>query len=340
MFTANESRYANMPYAASGKSGLMLPKILLGLWQNFGSNDSFDNMRAMLRTAVDAGITMLDLANNYGPVGGSAEENFGSIFKKDLAPYRDELLISSKAGYFMWNGPYGDGGSRKYLMASVDQSLKRTGLEYFDIFYHHRMTPETPLEETMGALASIVASGKALYVGLSNYDGETAKRAAAILDELHCPFVICQNRYSMLDRAIEENGLLDFCEENGKGIIAFSPLAQGLLTSRYLKGIPEGSRIAKAEKTNSGFLRQNMLTPERITQINELNDIAAARGQTLAQLALSWVLDCKAVTSVLIGASSPAQITENAAVAAAAPLTFDEREAIEAAVSKGGRLQR
>ena len=245
-YTANERRYEAMQYARCGKSGLKLPRVSLGLWHNFGSCDAFDNMRAMLRAAFDCGITHIDMANNYGPVPGAAEENFGRIFEKDLRPYRDELVLSSKAGYTMWPGPYGDFGSRKYLLASLDQSLKRTGLEYFDIFYSHRMDPETPLEETMGALASAVQQGKALYAGISNYDGETTARAAAILKELHCPFIINQSRYSIFDRTIEKNGLKAYAAAHGVGVIAFSPLAQGLLTDKYLHGVPADSRIKKS----------------------------------------------------------------------------------------------
>ena len=259
-YTANERRYEAMQYARCGKSGLKLPRVSLGLWHNFGSCDAFDNMRAMLRAAFDCGITHIDMANNYGPVPGAAEENFGRIFEKDLRPYRDELVLSSKAGYTMWPGPYGDFGSRKYLLASLDQSLKRTGLEYFDIFYSHRMDPETPLEETMGALASAVQHGKALYAGISNYDGETTARAAAILKELHCPFIINQSRYSIFDRTIEKNGLKAYAAAHGVGIIAFSPLAQGLLTDKYLHGVPADSRIKKS----GVFLKESALTPERL----------------------------------------------------------------------------
>ena len=306
-YTANERRYEAMQYARCGKSGLKLPRVSLGLWHNFGSCDAFDNMRAMLRAAFDCGITHIDMANNYGPVPGAAEENFGRIFEKDLRPYRDELVLSSKAGYTMWPGPYGDFGSRKYLLASLDQSLKRTGLEYFDIFYSHRMDPETPLEETMGALASAVQQGKALYAGISNYDGETTARAAAILKELHCPFIINQSRYSIFDRTIEKNGLKAYAAAHGVGVIAFSPLAQGMLTNRYLNGIPADSRIM----TDGRFLKQSAVTPERLEQIRSLNEIANERGQTLAEMALAWVLKDGVVTSVLIGASKPSQILDN-----------------------------
>lgn len=296
-----------MDYNRSGRSGLKLPAISLGLWHNFGDTGVYENMRQICFTAFDNGITHFDLANNYGPAPGSAEKNFGRILKEDLGQYRDELIISTKAGYTMWEGPYGDWGSRKYLLASLDQSLKRMELEYVDIFYHHRMDPETPLEETMGALAHAVASGKALYAGLSNYDGATMKKAAAILEDLRCPFIINQNRYSVFDRTIEKNGLKDAAAETGKGIIAFSPLAQGLLTNRYLNGIPADSRI----RTDGRFLQAEALTEERLQQIRNLNGIAAGRGQTLAEMALSWVLKDGAVTSVLIGASKPEQVLDN-----------------------------
>ena len=309
-YMANEERYQIMKYNRCGKSGLMLPMVSLGLWHNFGSNASMDNMKAMCFKAFDLGITHFDLANNYGPEIGSAEYNFGKILHEDLYPYRDELIISTKAGYKMWEGPYGDGGSRKYLIASVDQSLRRMGLEYVDIFYHHRMDPKTPLEETMEALNTIVKSGKALYAGISNYDGPTMARALEILEELKCPFVINQNRYSIFDRTIELNGLKKTAKRMRKGIIAFSPLAQGLLTDRYLNGIPENSRI----RADGRFLTEAALTPERLEQIRALNEIAAGRGQTLAQMALSWVLKDEDVTSVLIGASSPEQIEENVGI--------------------------
>lgn len=296
-----------MAYNRCGRSGLKLPAVSLGLWHNFGDTGVYENMRQICFTAFDNGITHFDLANNYGPAPGSAEKNFGRILKEDLGQYRDELIISTKAGYEMWDGPYGDWGSRKYLLASLDQSLKRMGLEYVDIFYHHRMDPETPLEETMGALAQAVASGKALYAGLSNYDGETMKKAAEILEDLRCPFIINQNRYSLFDRTIERNGLKDAAAENGKGIIAFSPLAQGLLTNRYLNGIPADSRI----RTDGRFLQAEALTEERLQQIRTLNGIAAGRGQTLAEMALSWVLKDGVVTSVLVGASKPEQVLDD-----------------------------
>lgn len=307
MYRASEKRYGTMAYNRCGRSGLKLPAVSLGLWHNFGDTGVYENMRQICFTAFDNGITHFDLANNYGPAPGSAEKNFGRILKEDLGQYRDELIISTKAGYEMWDGPYGDWGSRKYLLASLDQSLKRMGLEYVDIFYHHRMDPETPLEETMGALAQAVASGKALYAGLSNYDGETMKKAAEILEELRCPFIINQNRYSLFDRTIERNGLKDAAAENGKGIIAFSPLAQGLLTNRYLNGIPADSRI----RTDGRFLQAEALTEERLQQIRTLNGIAAGRGQTLAEMALSWVLKDGVVTSVLVGASKPEQVLDD-----------------------------
>lgn len=305
-YFASEKRYDGMKYNRCGKSGLMLPAVSLGLWHNFGTNDDFETMRQMCFTAFNAGITHFDLANNYGPLPGSAEENFGKILKEDLGIYRDEIIISTKAGYGMWPGPYGDWGSRKYLIASLDQSLKRMGLEYVDIFYHHRMDPSTPLEETMGALDQIVKSGKALYVGISNYDGKTMKKAAKILSDLKTPFIINQNKYNIFDRTIENNGLKKSAPAEGKGIITFSPLAQGLLTDRYLNGIPEDSRIGK----NTPFLRKEALTESIISKINGLNKIAESRGQTLAQMALSWILKDDAITSVLIGASKPSQITD------------------------------
>ena len=306
-YTANENRYDYMQYRNCGESGLKLPAISLGLWHNFGDTADFENMCQMCFTAFDNGITHFDLANNYGPSAGSAETNFGKILKGHFKQYRDEMVISTKAGYYMWPGPYGDFGSRKYLTASIDQSLKRMGMDYVDIFYHHRMDPNTPLYETMWALNDIVKSGKALYVGLSNYDGETMKNAADILNELHCPFIINQNRYSIFDRTVEKNGILDAANEYKKGMIIFSPLAQGLLTNRYLKGIPEDSRI----KTDGRFLNERSLSPDVLEKINKLNQIAKRRGQTLAQMALAWVYNHNEITSVLIGASKPEQITEN-----------------------------
>ena len=306
-YTANEKRYETMPYKKCGDSGLKLPALSLGLWHNFGDNADYNNMCQMCFTAFDHGITHFDLANNYGPEAGSAERNFGKILNDNLKAYRDEMIISTKAGYYMWPGPYGDFGSKKYLTASLDQSLKRMNLDYVDIFYHHRMDPNTPLYETMWALDSIVKSGKALYVGLSNYDGETMKKAADILNELHCPFIINQNRYSIFDRTVETNGILDMAKQEEKGMIIFSPLAQGLLTDRYLKGIPEDSRV----KTDGRFLNEKVLSPEKIGKIEKLNQIAQERGQTLAQMSLSWLYHREEITSVLIGASKPKQITEN-----------------------------
>lgn len=278
-----------MEYNRCGRSGLLLPKISLGLWHNFGDASDYENMRQLCFTAFDNGITQFDLANNYGPAYGSAEKNFGRILKEDLMPYRDELIITTKAGFDMWEGPYGNWGSRKYLLASLDQSLKRMGLDYVDIFYHHRMDPETPLEETMGALATAVCQGKALYVGLSNYDGETLEQAAAILKDLKCPFVINQNCYSIFDRTVEKNGLKDMTGNLKKGLITFSPLAQGQLTDRYLNGIPEDSRIRK----DGRFLKESILTAERMEQIRKLNELAAQRGEKLADMALAWLLQKK-----------------------------------------------
>ncbi|MDD3223618.1 MAG: aldo/keto reductase [Clostridium sp.] len=320
MYKASSVRYQSMKYYHCGNSGLKLSAISLGLWHNFGDTSSYENMKQLCFTAFDYGITHFDLANNYGPKPGSAEKNFGLIMKENFKAYRDELIISTKAGYEMWDGPYGNWGSRKYILASLDQSLKRMGLDYVDIFYHHRMDPETPLEETMGALAQAVTSGKALYVGLSNYDGETLKRSSAILRELHCPFIINQNRYSIYDRNIEQNGLKETSAELKKGIIAFSPLAQGMLTNRYLHGIPQDSRI----KTDGRFLKESSLTDKRLTQIQKLNKLAADRGQTLAEMALSWILRDGIVTSVLIGASKPSQIIDN--VGALKNITFNEEE--------------
>ncbi len=306
-YIADSKRYDNMEYRNCGESGLKLPSVSLGLWHNFGDNADYENMCKMCFTAFDNGITHFDLANNYGPEAGSAEINFGKILHENFTGYRDEMIISTKAGYYMWPGPYGDKGSKKYLVASLDQSLKRMNVDYVDIFYHHRMDPDTPLYETMWALDSIVKSGKALYVGLSNYDGETMEKAAKILDELHCPFVINQNRFSIFDRTPENNGLFESAIEKGKGVIVFSPLAQGLLTGRYLNGIPEDSRVM----TDGRFLNKNSLSDEKLEKIRKLNVIAEKRGQTLAQMALSWVYSHKGVTSVLIGASKPEQISEN-----------------------------
>ena len=325
MYSANEKRYENAVYNRCGASGLKLPAVSLGLWHNFGDTARYDNMKALCFTAFDNGITHFDLANNYGPEAGSAEKNFGKIMREELRSYRDELIISTKAGYTMWDGPYGDWGSRKYLLSSLDQSLKRMRLDYVDIFYHHRPDPETPLEETMGALASAVNSGKALYVGLSNYDGERLKKASEILKELHCPFIINQNRYSIFDRTIEHNGLKETAAELKKGIIAFSPLAQGMLTDRYLKGIPEDSRI----KTDGRFLTSSAVTEERLVQVKALSKIAESRGQTLAEMALAWVLKDGAVTSVLIGASKPSQILDNIRAVNNTSFTREELDEID-----------
>lgn len=305
-YLANPTRYSDMTYRRCGRSGLQLPALSLGLWHNFGGVDTFENYRAILHTAFDQGITHFDLANNYGPPPGSAEENFGTILKKDFLPYRDELIISTKAGYTMWTGPYGDWGSKKYLVASLDQSLKRMGLEYVDIFYHHRPDPNTPLEETMAALDLIVRQGKALYVGISNYKAEETAQASAILKQLGTPCVIHQPKYSMFERWVE-GGLLDTLEKEGIGCIPFSPLAQGLLTNKYLQGVPEDSRAAKPH----GFLKTAMITPEKLEQIQQLNTLAQERGQSLAQMALSWILKDHRVTSVLVGASRPAQLLDS-----------------------------
>lgn len=320
MYRASGDRYEDMIYNRCDRSGLKLPAVSLGLWHNFGDTGNFETMKELCFTAFDNGICHFDLANNYGPAPGSAEKNFGRILKEDLGAYRDELIISTKAGYDMWPGPYGNWGSRKYLLASLDQSLQRMGLEYVDIFYHHRMDPETPLEETMGALAQAVSSGKALYAGLSNYDGETMRRAAKILEEMGCPFIIDQNRYSIFDRTIEKNGLKQAAADTGRGIIAFSPLAQGLLTDRYLNGIPEDSRI----RTDGRFLKAETLSEEKLLQIRTLNGIAAGRGQSLAEMALSWVLKDGEVTSVLVGASKPEQILAN--IRAIKNIQFTEEE--------------
>ena len=320
MYAPAKERYETMEYNRCGESGLMLPKVSLGLWHNFGDTSDYENMKQLCFTAFDNGITQFDLANNYGPAYGSAERNFGKILKEELMPYRDELIITTKAGYDMWEGPYGNWGSRKYLLASLDQSLKRMGLEYVDIFYHHRMDPETPLEETMGALATAVQQGKALYVGLSNYDGETLKKATAILKDLHCPFVINQNRYSIFDRTVEKNGLKETTGELKKGLITFSPLAQGTLTDRYLYGIPADSRVM----TDGRFLKKDQLTEEKISQIRALNEMAGQRGEKLSQMALKWVMKDPVVTSVLIGASKPEQILDNLKMLDGAPLSEEE----------------
>ena len=319
-YLANPERYHAMPYPRCGKSGLRLPRLALGLWQNFGAVDTQANARAMLRRAFDLGITHFDLANNYGPPFGSAESTFGQILQQDFLPHRDELIISSKAGFDMWPGPYGIGGSRKYLIASCDQSLKRTGLDYFDIFYHHCPDTETPLEETMLALDSIVRSGRALYVGISNYGPQATKQASAILNSLGTPLLIHQPRYNMLDRWIE-NGLTDVLHQEQVGAIVFSPLAQGILTNKYLNGIPDHSRIARSEQI---YLGENALTPATIKKVQALNALAQARGQSLAQMAIAWVLHHPVVTSCIIGASRPAQIED--CVAALENARFSEIE--------------
>ncbi|GGL14753.1 aldo/keto reductase [Deinococcus radiotolerans] len=316
-------RYARLPYRRAGRSGLQLPVVSLGLWHNFGGVDRLETMREMLRTAFDGGVTHFDLANNYGPPPGSAESNLGQLLRQDFAPYRDELIISTKAGYTMWPGPYGDWGSRKYLLSSLDASLRRLGLPYVDVFYHHRPDPNTPLEETMGALDHAVRSGRALYVGLSNYPADLTRQAAQILRALGTPCVLHQPKYSLFERGVE-GGLLDAARDEGIGVIAFSPLAQGLLTGKYLGGIPGDSRAA-----GGGFLKPEHVTEERLTRVRALNDLAAARGQTLAQLALAWVLRHPEMTSALIGASRPAQITDALGALNAGPLRADELDRIE-----------
>jgi len=305
-YIPSADRYKNMQYRRCGKSGILLPAVSLGLWHNFGHVDVMENYRKILHLAFDSGITHFDLANNYGPPPGSAETNFGKLLKEDFSAYRDELIISSKAGYNMWEGPYGDWGSKKYLVSSLDQSLKRMGLDYVDIFYHHRPDPSTPLEETMGALDLIVRQGKALYVGISNYQAEEADKAIKILKQLGTPCLIHQPKYSMFERWVE-GGLLEVLEADGVGCIPFSPLAQGMLTNKYLHGIPEDSRAAKA----SGFLQTSQITPERLEEIKQLNELAKQRGQSLAQMALSWILKDPRVTSVLIGASKPEQLADS-----------------------------
>ena len=325
MYQADEKRYAEMKYNRCGASGLLLPAVSLGLWHNFGSNGNFDNMQDMCHTAFDHGITHFDLANNYGPVYGAAEENFGRILKKDLGVYRDELVMSTKAGYDMWPGPYGNWGSKKYLVASLDQSLKRMGLDYVDIFYHHRPDPNTPLEETVRALDGIVKSGKALYVGISNYNKEQTIAAAELFKELGTPFIINQRKYSMFVRDIEKDGLKDYAAAHGIGIITFSPLAQGLLTDRYLHGIPEDSRV----RTDGRFLKEAAIVEETLKKVRALNDLASQRGQTLAQMALSWILKDGDITSVLIGASKPSQILDNIGIVHATSFSNEERRKIE-----------
>ncbi|NUQ80430.1 MAG: aldo/keto reductase [Bacteroidetes bacterium] len=323
-YLPSSDRYDSMPYRRSGKSGLVLPAISLGLWHNFGGYDLYETGRAMVRRAFDLGITHFDLANNYGPPPGSAEENFGRILSADFKPYRDELVISTKAGYDMWPGPYGNFGSRKYLLASLDQSLKRMGLDYVDIFYHHRPDPDTPVEESMMALDQAVRQGKALYAAISNYPAGKAEEAISILKSLGTPCLIHQARYSMFDRWVE-GGLLDVLAKTGTGLIVFSPLAQGLLTDKYLKGIPEDSRAAKAH----GYLQTSTITPEKLEKIRKLNEIAIQRGQTLAQLAIAWLLRSPVVTSVLIGASKTSQIDDCVASVAAGSLTDAELASIE-----------
>jgi L-glyceraldehyde 3-phosphate reductase len=330
MYQAHEQRYARMPYARCGRSGLQLPKLSLGLWQNFGGTISYENAREMLLRSFDHGITHFDLANNYGPPPGSAEENFGRILRADLASYRDELIISTKAGYLMWPGPYGEWGSRKYLLSSLDQSLKRMGLDYVDIFYSHRVDPSTPLEETMGALDTAVRSGRALYVGISSYGPTKTREAAAILRDLKTPFIIHQPSYSMLNRWVE-GGLLDVLEQEGIGCIAFSPLAQGLLTTKYLNGIPEGSRAALG-----GSFQRGMLTEQNLDNVRALNEIAQHRGQTLAQMAIAWVLRQPAITTALVGASRWPQIAECLGALEAAPFAAEELAAIDRHASDGG----
>ena len=325
MYIADEKRYDTMPYNRCGKSGLLLPAVSLGLWHNFGSNGNFDNMEAVCPTAFDHGITDFDLAINYGPVPGAAEENFGRILRKGLGVYRDELVISTKAGYDMWPGPYGNWGSKKYLVASLDQSLRRMGLEYVDIFYHHRPDPETPLEETARALDGIVRSGKALYVGISNYNKEQTVEIASLFAQMGTPFIINQRKYSMFVRTIEEDGLKDYAAAHGIGVITFSPLAQGLLTDRYLHGIPEDSRI----RTDGRFLKESAVTADVLGKIGSLNELAAQRGQSLAQMALAWILRDGDITSVLIGASRPSQVLDNIGMIGNTSFSEEERRRID-----------
>jgi L-glyceraldehyde 3-phosphate reductase len=328
LYTAHTDRYADMPYRRTGRSGLQLPALSLGLWHNFGPDRPVETQRAILRRAFDLGVTHFDLANNYGPPPGAAESALGDALKADFASYRDELVISTKAGYLMWPGPYGEWGSRKYLLSSLDQSLARMGLDYVDIFYSHRPDPETPLEETMGALHSAVQQGKALYVGVSNYSAEQTREAARILAELGTPLLIHQPRYSMLDRRPEDEGLLDTLDELQVGSIAYSPLEQGLLTSRYLDGIPEGSRAA----SDSPFLSADTVTEDLVRQLRALDEIAKSRGQSLAQLALAWVLRGGRVTSALIGASSPQQLEDSVAATRALDFTAEELARIDAII--------
>ncbi len=320
MYIAEKTRYDKMQYHRCGASGLKLPAVSLGLWHNFGSNGNFDNMLDICKTAFDKGITHFDLANNYGPVPGAAEENFGRILKKSLGAYRDEMVISTKAGYDMWPGPYGDWGSKKYLVASLDQSLGRMGLEYVDIYYHHRPDPDTPLEETAGALDGIVRSGKALYVGISNYNKEQTIAIAKLFKQMGTPFIINQRRYSLFDRSIETDGLKDYAARNGIGIITFCPLEQGLLTDRYLHGIPEDSRV----RTDGRFLTESAIREEILRKVRALDEIARKRGQSLAQMALAWILRDGDITSVLIGASKASQVTDN--VGMLSNMRFDKTE--------------
>ena len=325
MFIADETRYSQMKYNRCGASGLKLPAVSLGLWHNFGSNGNFENMLELCQTAFNRGITHFDLANNYGPVPGAAEENFGRILKKSLGVYRDELVISTKAGYDMWPGPYGDWGSKKYLVASLDQSLRRMGLDYVDIYYHHRPDPETPLEETAGALDGIVRSGKALYIGISNYNKEQTIAISNLFRKMGTPFIINQRKYSMFDRSIERDGLKAYAAANGIGIITFCPLAQGLLTDRYMNGIPENSRI----KTDGRFLKEDAITAETLAKIRALNAVAKERGQSLAQMALAWIMRDGDITSVLIGASRASQISDNVGMLENTQFESKELEQIE-----------
>lgn len=329
MYLPIETRYEQMKFERCGKSGILLPKFAFGLWQNFGSANSLDQMKELIFTAVDLGIVHLDLANNYGPVRGAAEENFGKILKDDLMPYRDELIITTKAGYDMWPGPYGNWGSRKYLTASLDQSLKRMGLEYVDIFYHHRPDYETPVEETAQALTDLVRSGKALYIGLSNYDNEQVKKILPLLKENKTPCLINQNRYNLFERQVE-NGFLDIMEEYGSGLISFSPLAQGMLTDKYLNGVPENSRGARKGTS----VIERYLNERNLRRVAGLNAIARDRGQSLAQMALQWVLRDSRVTAVLIGASRPEQLKENVEILNAAAFTEEELQKIDTVLAE------
>jgi L-glyceraldehyde 3-phosphate reductase len=338
MYSASDNRYTNMKYNRSGKSGLLLPAISLGLWQNFGNADQYEHMKSIIHTAFDNGITHFDLANNYGPPGGAAETNFGKVFKKDFSAYRDEMIISTKAGYYMWPGPYGEWGSRKNLIASCDQSLKRMGLEYVDIFYSHRPDPHTPVEETMQALDSIVRSGKALYAGISNYNAEQTRKAATVLKQLGTPCLIHQPRYSMLDRWVEAPGttdgksLLDVVGEEGMGSIVFSPLAQGRLTDKYINGVPTNSRIGRS--LPNGAIQTKDLSEDMIEKIKQLNTLALERGQTLAQMAIAWLLKDQRVTSVLVGASSIGQLQNSIDALNATAFNTDELQKIESILSQ------